>query len=133
MPTERIHSRRNPATDLRSSVSLNSTSNIRNATSMPETTEPTFEESLTELQRIVAELEQGDLGLTDSLSRYEEGICRLKQCYQHLEAAERRMELLRGVDEDGQAVTESFEEAEMTLEEKAAARGNRRSRPRNDL
>lgn len=95
-------------------------------------TSPSFEESLAELQRIVNELEQGDLGLTDSLSRYEEGIRRLKVCYQQLESAERRMELLRRMDEDGRLVTEPFDDAQMTLEEKASARGARRSRARGE-
>lgn len=112
--SERLTARKKPAS-------------VKNDASMSETTEPTFEESLAELQRIVGELEQGDLGLSDSLVRYEEGIRRLKQCYQQLEAAERRMERLRSVDADGTAVTEPFNEAEMTLEEKAAARGARRT------
>ena len=49
-----------------------------------------FEESLAELESIVADLEGGDLGLSDALARYEEGVRRLKQCHAQLQAAERR-------------------------------------------
>ena len=86
-----------------------------------------FERALAELQRIVTELEQGELSLSDSLTRYEEGVRHLKLCYQQLEQAENRMELLRSVDVEGRAVTEPFAEAPLTLQEKAAARGTRRS------
>jgi hypothetical protein len=45
-----------------------------------------------------------------------------------LERAERKIELLSGVDADGNPITRPFEEAEeITLEEKAATRGQRRT------
>ncbi len=90
--------------------------------------ERTFEEALAELEKIVGQLEEGQLGLSDSLARYEQGAACLKQCYQELRRAERKIELLMGVDEAGQAQTEPFGEAEMSLEEKQQARGRRRSR-----
>jgi exodeoxyribonuclease VII small subunit len=94
-------------------------------------TEPplTFEQSLEQLEQIVRQLEEGQLGLTESLERYEQGVKHLRQCSQALEVAERKIELLVGVDAAGNPVTESFAEGEMTLEEKAAARTQRRSRP----
>ena len=58
---------------------------------------PSFEESLAELGRVVAELEQGDLSLAESLEQYEAGIRHLRQCYRQLEQAERRVELLTSV------------------------------------
>jgi exodeoxyribonuclease VII small subunit len=88
----------------------------------------TFEESLEELEKIVAELESGKLGLAEALSRYEQGVKHLKGCQQLLEHAERKIELLSGVDADGNPITRSFEEAEeITLEEKTSARGQRRT------
>jgi exodeoxyribonuclease VII small subunit len=88
----------------------------------------TFEESLEELEKIVAELESGKLGLAEALARYEQGVKHLKGCQQLLERAERRIELLSGVDADGNPITRPFEEAEeITLEEKAATRGQRRT------
>jgi exodeoxyribonuclease VII small subunit len=87
-----------------------------------------FEESLEELERIVAELEGGKLGLSDALARYEQGVKHLKACQQLLERAERKIELLSGVDADGNPITQPFDEAELdTLEAKAAARGQRRT------
>ena len=88
---------------------------------------PTFEEALASLEQVVADLERGDLGLSESLARYEQGVKHLKQCFGQLEAAERRVELLKQVDAEGRAVTESFDEEAMSLEEKAASRGARRS------
>jgi exodeoxyribonuclease VII small subunit len=90
--------------------------------------EKSFEAALADLQKVVSELEQGDLGLSDSLARYEQGIRLLKHCFGELEAAEGKLELLKSVGADGQPDTESFQEAQMTLQEKAAARGTRRSR-----
>ncbi len=87
-----------------------------------------FEESLEELEKIVAELESGKLGLSDALARYEQGVKHLKSCQQLLERAERKIELLSGVDADGNPITQPFEEVEVeSLEAKAAARGQRRT------
>ena len=87
-----------------------------------------FEESLGELEKIVAELESGKLGLADALARYEEGVKHLKACQQLLETAERKIELLSGVDAEGNPIMEPFDESEVdSLEAKAAARGQRRS------
>ncbi|QDU95745.1 exodeoxyribonuclease VII small subunit [Lignipirellula cremea] len=70
----------------------------------------TFEESLAALETIVAELEDGDLGLSDSLGRYEEGVRHLKHCYSALENAERTIEQLTGVERDGSPRTEPFDD-----------------------
>lgn len=90
--------------------------------------EPNFEESLGELERIVNELESGDLGLGDALHAYEEGIKHLKRCHDLLEKAERRIELLSGVDADGNSVAAPFDEhATDDLTEKASKRGRKRT------
>ncbi|MDG2384654.1 MAG: exodeoxyribonuclease VII small subunit [Pirellulaceae bacterium] len=99
--------------------------------SKPKQPELSFEECLLQLQQIVQQLEQGELGLAESLQQYEDGVQHLKQCYQELAKAERRVELLSEMAEDGTAVTEPFEESAMTLEEKAAARGTRRTRKKS--
>lgn len=94
----------------------------------PARSEPTFEEALAKLERVVAELEEGALGLVPSLERYEEGIRCLQQCQRTLEQAERKVELLAGVDAQGQPVVRPLEDEALSLEEKAAARSRRRSR-----
>jgi len=87
-----------------------------------------FEESLEALEKIVAELESGKLGLSDALARYEQGVKHLRGCQELLERAERKIELLSGVDADGNPITEPFEEAQIdSLEEKAASRSQRRT------
>lgn len=89
---------------------------------------PTFEDSLAKLETIVRQLEDGSLGLTESLARYEEGIKCLKRCHEALELVERRVELVTGVKADGTPVVAAFDEGELSLEEKAAARSRRRSK-----
>jgi len=87
-----------------------------------------FEESLEELEKIVAELESGKLGLSDALARYEEGVRHLKGCQRLLQMAERKIELLSGVDADGNPITQPFDEGDVeTLEGKAESRGARRT------
>ncbi|MFO1043046.1 MAG: exodeoxyribonuclease VII small subunit [Planctomycetaceae bacterium] len=53
-----------------------------------------FEQSLSELQSIVADLEDGSLGLESSLERFEKGIGLLRTCYSILESAEAKVEIL---------------------------------------
>ena len=90
--------------------------------------EPSFEASLDELESIVAELEGGKLGLSDALARYEQGVKHLKSCHRWLQEAERKIELLSGVDAQGNPITEPFDDQQLdSLEEKAAARGRRRT------
>jgi exodeoxyribonuclease VII small subunit len=89
---------------------------------------PTFEVCLSELEAIVGELESGKLGLADALARYEQGVRHLKSCHGLLERAERRIEILSGVDADGKPIAKPFDEQEFgSLEERAAARGKRRT------
>lgn len=87
-----------------------------------------FEDALVQLESIVGELENGKIGLADALQRYEDGVKLLKNCYQLLEKAERRIELLSGVDSDGNPVVVDFDDdASESLDEKASARGRRRT------
>jgi exodeoxyribonuclease VII small subunit len=99
-----------------------------------DTPELTFEQSLERLEDVVRQLEQGKIGLSESLERYEEGVRFLRLCYRTLETAERKIELLAGVDSDGNARTEAFDDDDLTIDEKAVARSRRRSRskPRKD-
>lgn len=53
-----------------------------------------FEEALKKLEKIVSDLEAGDMSLEESLSKYEEGIKLSKICSRQLEAAKSRVELL---------------------------------------
>ena len=68
-----------------------------------------FEQSFQDLQEIVAQLEQGQLSLDESLTKYEQGIQRLRNCYSALDQAERKIELLVELDEQGRMVTRPFD------------------------
>ncbi|MEK6236553.1 MAG: exodeoxyribonuclease VII small subunit [Planctomycetales bacterium] len=89
-----------------------------------------FESAVSRLERIVDQLEGGDVDLGDALEQFEEGCGLLKQCREFLETAERRVDLLTGTDEQGEPVLQPFDENEdepLPLEDKAAARSSRRS------
>jgi len=64
--------------------------------SMPEekTLSRNFEASLAELERIVKELEKGDLPLEQSLALFENGMRLSAECKRQLEEAESRVEIL---------------------------------------
>jgi len=63
---------------------------------MPEenTSSRSFEASLEELERIVKELEKGDLPLEQSLTLFESGMRLSADCKRQLEEAESRVEIL---------------------------------------
>ncbi len=87
-----------------------------------------FEQALDELTSIVSRLEDGDLSLDASLKDYEKGIVYLRQCHRLLADAERKIQLLKDVDADGNPIEEPFEDdAASSLEAKAQARSRRRS------
>ncbi len=53
-----------------------------------------FEDSILRLERIVAQLQSGDLPLDHALKLFEEGVGLSRQCQAQLEVAERKVELL---------------------------------------
>lgn len=55
---------------------------------------PKFEECLQQLEKIVEQLERGDLELEKSLTLFEEGMKLSASCRQELESAEGKVELL---------------------------------------
>lgn len=61
---------------------------------------PTFEESLSELEAIVNEMETGDLPLHTALEKFERGIKLSRQSQQSLEQAEQKVKIL--LSEQGQ-------------------------------
>ena len=58
-----------------------------------------------EVERIVSQLESGELGLSESLEQYEKAVGRLKQCHALLAAAEQKVSTLSGFDSDGNPIT----------------------------
>lgn len=55
---------------------------------------PTFEQSLSRLEKIVATLEEGEVSLEDSIALYEEGIALSAVCMETLSNAELRVKKL---------------------------------------
>ena len=55
---------------------------------------PDFERSLSELETIVEQLEQGDLSLDDSLRQFERGVQLTRICQGALKQAEQKVEIL---------------------------------------
>jgi exodeoxyribonuclease VII small subunit len=89
---------------------------------------PTFEEALAQLETIVHALEEGRLGLDQSLAHYEDGVKLLRRCHGLLERAERRIEMLGSIDKEGRGLTETVDDRALSLDEKAQTRGRRRSK-----
>ena len=69
-----------------------------------------FETALQRLQEIVTQLENGNLTLTESLEKYELGIKNLNHCYQALEQAQKKIEILVDLDADGNLITKPFDD-----------------------
>jgi exodeoxyribonuclease VII small subunit len=65
-----------------------------------------FESAIAELEKIVRQLEEGDLALETSLALFERGVTLSRYCHDQLGAAQRRIEVLseRGELKDGSAL-----------------------------
>jgi exodeoxyribonuclease VII small subunit len=87
---------------------------------------PCFEDALAALEEIVHQLEDGQLGLEEALGKYEQGVKHLKHCYALLRDAERKIELLTGVKDDGTPLTQPFAESSESLGESAGRKRSRR-------
>lgn len=56
--------------------------------------EVNFEKALEKLEKIVEELEDGDLSLDNSLKKYEEGVKLARMCQEKLDHARKKIETL---------------------------------------
>jgi exodeoxyribonuclease VII small subunit len=77
---------------------------------------PKFEDCLQRLEKIVQELEKGDVPLEKSLTLFEEGMQISNACRQELEQAEGKVEIL--LKQNGRLQPEPFE----ALAERASGR-----------
>jgi exodeoxyribonuclease VII small subunit len=69
---------------------------------------PSFEAAIKRLTEIVQTLERGELPLEESLRLFEEGVKLSRTSQARLDAAEKRVEQLLAVDEQGRARTTPF-------------------------
>ena len=65
-----------------------------------------FEDSLTELEALVSQLEQGDISLEESLKSFERGVHLTRTCQQALLEAEQKVQIL--LKKNGTNNLESF-------------------------
>lgn len=70
-----------------------------------------FEEALQKLEAIVAQMEEGDLPLEETLKAFEKGVRLARFCASKLDEAERKVEKLMR-DQAGKLQTTSFSEEE---------------------
>jgi len=70
---------------------------------------PKFEESLQRLEKIVAELEKGDVPLDKAVELFDEGMKLSGSCRKELEEAEGKVEIL--LKRNGRLQPEAFETA----------------------
>lgn len=88
-----------------------------------------FETALSELAEIVSDLEDGSIGLEESLARFEDGMRLLRHCHDVLGKAEARIEQLTGFDADGNPVTKPLDGA-ATIDQQNNSAGRRQRSPR---
>ncbi|MGZ8843103.1 MAG: exodeoxyribonuclease VII small subunit [Pyrinomonadaceae bacterium] len=75
---------------------------------MPNEKPKSFESSLEALERIVRDLEQGELPLEKSLELFEQGVKLSRECQERLNQAERRIEILMR-DNQGRPAARPFD------------------------
>jgi exodeoxyribonuclease VII small subunit len=73
---------------------------------------PKFEECLQRLEKIVDQLEKGDIPLENALALFEEGITLSNSCRKEIEDAEGKVEIL--LKQNGKLQAEPFEMSERT-------------------
>ena len=71
-------------------------------------TEPDFEKTLAELEKLVSNLEKGDLSLDESLSGFKQGIELTRKCQSVLDDAQQTVEQL--IDSDDENSLKPFDQ-----------------------
>jgi len=71
---------------------------------MSEEQKPTFEENLTTLENIVAQLEQGDIPLEQALSQFQKGVALSKDLQSTLQGAEKTLATMMDDNDQEQAL-----------------------------
>ena len=74
---------------------------------MPAKKSVNLEKALSELEKLVEEMEQGNLSLEESLKRFEKGIALTSDCQQALQTAELKVQEL--IEKNGKLLEKDFE------------------------
>jgi exodeoxyribonuclease VII small subunit len=70
-----------------------------------------FEEALKKLEKIVEDLEKGELSLDEALKKYQEGVELSRLCSLRLESAKKKIDIL-GKNKKGEFELKAFEPEE---------------------
>ncbi|WP_347987373.1 exodeoxyribonuclease VII small subunit [Methylomonas sp. AM2-LC] len=65
-----------------------------------------FEDAMQELEKLVEQMERGDISLEESLKAFERGINLTRTCQQALQEAEQKVQIL--LEKNGQQTLEPF-------------------------
>ena len=65
-----------------------------------------FEDAMQELEKLVEQMEQGDISLEESLKAFERGVKLTRTCQQALQDAEQKVQIL--LEKNGQSTLEPF-------------------------
>ena len=68
--------------------------------------EKTFEDGIIELEKIVSDLESGEMTLDESMKKFEEGMKLSKHCTELLETAEKKITMV--LEKNGELVEEDM-------------------------
>lgn len=100
----------------------------------PDEEPPPLEPAMSELEQIVRRLEQGGSTLDEDLTDYARATELIKLCHGRLTDAEKTIQLLSGVDAEGNPIAQPFANSsgQATLEQKQAERSRRRSATQDD-
>ena len=74
---------------------------------MPAKKSVNLEKALSELEKLVEEMEQGNLSLEESLKRFEKGIALTSDCQEALQKAELKVQEL--IEKNGKLLEKDFE------------------------
>jgi exodeoxyribonuclease VII small subunit len=88
-----------------------------------------FEAALGRLERIVHDLERGELDLASSLAGYEKGVALLARCQALLDGVDRSVALLTGVEADGTPIAAPFDASATADAPSPSPRPRREARP----
>ena len=75
----------------------------KKTTSKQQPDEPDFETAVAQVEALIDRIEQGEIGLEESVAAYERGVQLIRRCRSILDTAEQRIiELTEGVDSGDQ-------------------------------
>ena len=69
--------------------------------------QPTFEEALAQLETLAEQIERGEIGLEESIAKYEQGMKLVAQCRSILNRAEQRVRELQSAEEESETPGET--------------------------